>query len=106
MTLTREGAPADWPDPFARYTERLNTERRPIDVGPVVTSGAARLALEEGSVRIYPLPQEVAFSLAIRPDDLGLAGDTFAVEGLDADGNVSPELRRRRRAGCPGAPGR
>lgn len=88
VTLTREGAPADWPDPFARYTERLNTERRPIDFGPVVTSGAARLALEEGSVRIYPLPQEVAFSLAIRPDDLGLAGDTFAVEGLDADGNV------------------
>lgn len=88
VALIRAGAPEDWPDPFARYSARFNTERWAIDFGPLVTSGAVRLVLEDEAVRVYPLPQEVAFDLSVRPADLGLEGTAYTIQGLGADGTV------------------
>jgi hypothetical protein len=89
ISMAEAAPPADTPNPLAIYDERLNVEKRAIDFGALVTSGAARLVREPGgAVRVYPLPQEVAFALSIRPEQLGLAGPQFTCELLDGEGKA------------------
>lgn len=98
ISMAETSPPADTPNPLAIYDERFNAAKRPVDFGALVTSGAARAVREPGgTVRVYPLPQEVAFSLSLRPEQLGLAGERFACELLDGAGEVvrSVELTTR-----------
>ncbi len=89
VTVTEPEPPADTLSPLAVYEERYNREGAVVDFGALVTSGAARLVREgTDGFRVYPLPQEVAFPLAVRPAALGLEGERFAMDLLDGDGAV------------------
>ncbi len=86
VTVGRTGPPAADTDPLAVYDARYNTERKPIDFGPVVTNGAAKVETpDDGRSIVYPLPQEVAFDLALRMPETR-PGQSVRCAMLDATG--------------------
>jgi hypothetical protein len=77
------------PDPAAAVrAERLNSEGRQVDFGPVVTNGSFRLDYHGEEWELTPLPSSSAFETTLRLDRLE-AGDrrVQSLTAVDIDGN-------------------
>jgi len=70
-------------------SERINTERRPVDFGWVTTNGAFRLLSMEEGLRLIPLPDSSAFG--VRLDLAKVGGADRKVVGMIGRGLYSAE---------------
>lgn len=92
-------------DPWDAYDERYNTARRVVDFGQIVTDAAAKVVREpDGTISVYPLPQEMPFTLGVRPGLLGHVGDRFEVGSRDARGAVVESVTVTARDGVVDVP--
>ena len=75
-------------------TARWNVERVPVDFGPAVTEGAFRCERDGTALVITPLPDLGPFSIALRPEKLGIpaARSIRSAHAVDAGGNKTRQL--------------
>jgi len=65
-------------DTTGRGIPSWNTDRIPVDFGLVVTEGAIRCERIQNSLVVTPLPELGPFSVALRPERLGLSATAVA----------------------------
>ncbi len=70
---------------------RLNLDKKPVDFGPVVTTGGFRLEAKEGTLVLTPLPAGEAFEATIRLDRVpgNRLAQVKSVEAVDETGHVT-----------------
>jgi len=78
---------------------RQNAENKPIDFGPIVTSGGCRLSRDGEGLLIVPLPSDAGPKFAVRLHPAALPGrlpELTHVETIDEDGKASARSPVRR----------
>jgi hypothetical protein len=81
------GVQLDTSDVRPAEPSRLNTQKKPVDFGPVVTTGALRCAVEPGRLLVTPLPDGDAFATTLRLDRIfGKSVRVVSLQAIDAKG--------------------
>ena len=75
-------------------THAWNIEQVPVDFGPAVTEGAFRCERDGATLVVTPLPDLGPFSIALRPDKLGIAGarSVRSAHAIDTGGSNTRPL--------------
>jgi hypothetical protein len=95
----RAGTGRGDPGPDPRLP-RMNPERLPVDFGPAVTNGGARLLRDGNSLQVIPLPNSLPFELRIRWSQLPWKlPEPKTAEALDEEGRVLRSIPVRVSAG-------